>query len=171
MNGALCILQISVLFRTRKLFLTDWWIRYGRFFENVGEKDASKPNDIVREGGKIRPLAVVFKAVELYDDNRSCGDVPKVALAGTRNMKTFDERMEVNPRHIVFLFYPNFDIYERTKYMLQTLPNRRPKRITAAINELNFKGFRGVTLTAPFDISAFELKCVPHCNRITKFVR
>lgn len=84
-------------------------------------------------------------------------------------MKALDEYMEVNPNDIVLLFHPDFDIYGRTKHMLQTLHNPVSKGVVVAADELNLKDFRGVTLAlmALIDLSTVELQRAPHCSRIT----
>ena len=143
-------------------------------FANVGEKDASSPNHMVKDGGmKADSFARLSRAVELYDANRFLGHLPKVDLVKGNIMKTLDEYIEANPHLIVSLLYLDLDIYEPTKHVLQTLLKRVPKGGIVAFDELNFKDFPGETLALmdSLDLSTVELQRVPFCSRISYFVR
>jgi hypothetical protein len=143
-------------------------------FANVGEKDASSPNDMVKEYGmKVDSFDRLSKAVELYDVNRFLGHLPKVELVRGDILKTLDAYIEVNPHLIVSLLYLDLDIYEPTKHVLQTLLKRVPKGGIVAFDELNFQDFPGETLALmdSLDLSSIELRRVPFCSRISYFVR
>ena len=143
-------------------------------FANVGKKDASSPNDMVKEYGmKADSFDRLSKAVELYDVNRFLGHLPKVELVRGNILKTLDAYIEANPHLIVSLLYLDLDIYEPTKHVLQTLLKRVPKGGIVAFDELNFQDFPGETLALmdSLDLSTVELRRVPFCSRISYFVR
>jgi hypothetical protein len=143
-------------------------------FEAVGENDSRSGNPMVVNGGMVADsYSRINSAIKLYDANRFLGHLPKVEVVKGNILETLDQYLEDNPHLLVSLLYLDLDIYEPTKYVLQTLLKRVPKGGVVAFDELNFKDFPGETLALldSLDIATLELKRVPFCSRISYFIR
>jgi hypothetical protein len=77
------------------------------------------------------------KLVEVYDQNRFLGHVPKVELVKGDIRQTLPNFLETHPHLVVSLLFMDLDLYEPTKLCLEHLVPRMPKGAILAFDELD----------------------------------
>jgi len=144
-------------------------------FPSVSDADRSGASDRMVAGGmKVDgSLERIQQAMTLFDQNRFIGHVPKIKLWQGDIVAQMDKFLEEHPYLLISLLYLDVDLYEPTKVILERLLPRVPKGGLVVFDELNMKDYPGETqaLMHTLDISKLELKRLPHCSRISYFVR
>jgi hypothetical protein len=140
-------------------------------FSGITDKDLPDGR-IVREGGySIDSFARLSKAIELFDQNRFIGHIPKIELICGDVTKSLDKFLTTQPQVIPALVYLDLDIYQPTKLVLERLISRMPQGAVVAFDELNHPSYPGETsafleVLKPNQVS---LKRFPFCSRISYF--
>ena len=116
-------------------------------FPNLSEKDTQTTGS---EHAHVGGMAAgsyedLLRAIELFDQNRFLGHLPKATLVKGDATKTIPEYLEQNPHTVVSLLYLDFDIYEPTKVALEHFLPRMPKGAIVAFDELNMPDWPGET--------------------------
>ena len=144
-------------------------------FPSISEEDRKGAPDRMVKGGYAVEGAQerISKAVDLFDQNRFIGHVPKIRLVKGDIVGGLDGFIAENPHLLVALLYLDVDLYQPTKVALEKLLPRVPKGGVIAFDELNMKEYPGETQAAlaALDLSQVELKRLPFCSRISYFVR
>lgn len=142
-------------------------------FPSIAESDQQSRSSFMQVGGyEVDSYARVNAAVELYDNNRFIGHVPKVELIKGDVTKSLPEFFRQNPQVIPALVHLDMDLYAPTKCALELLLPRMPKGGVVVFDELNLKDFPGETAAFLEVLSAnsIALKRLPYCSRISYFV-
>lgn len=142
-------------------------------FPSIDEKDKNGDTDIVKPGGlRADSYERLLRAINLFDDNRFLGHVPKVRLVRGDVLHTLDGFIKDNQHLLIALLYMDLDIYRPTKFVLERLLKRVPKGGVVAFDELNHRAFPGETaaLLDVVDVQNIEIRRIPFCSRISYFV-
>ena len=104
------------------------------------------------------------RCINMFDQNRSIGHVPKVELVKGDLVETAPDYIEKNPHLVVSLLYLNVNIYEPTKAAIQAFVPRMPKGAVIAFGELDHPECPGETLAVleGLNLKELELKRVPY---------
>ncbi|HJW53755.1 MAG TPA: TylF/MycF/NovP-related O-methyltransferase [Burkholderiaceae bacterium] len=99
-----------------------------------------------RAGGyEADSLEDLTRCIELYDQNRAIGHVPKIRLVQGDACRTMPQYLSENPHTIVSLLHLDFDIYAPTKAAIETFLPRMPKGAVILFDELNCPKWPGET--------------------------
>lgn len=99
-----------------------------------------------REGGyQANSFEDMTQCVQLYDQNRVIGHVPKIRLIRGDACQTMPQYLVENPHTIVSLLHLDFDIYSPTKVAIETFLHRMPKGAIILFDELNCPKWPGET--------------------------
>ncbi|MBV5311605.1 TylF/MycF/NovP-related O-methyltransferase [Chromatium okenii] len=99
-----------------------------------------------REGGyQANSFEDLTQCLEIYDQNRAIGHVPKVRLIRGDACETMPQYLIDNPHTVVSLLHLDFDIYLPTKAAIDTFLNRMPKGAVIVFDELNCPKWPGET--------------------------
>lgn len=99
-----------------------------------------------REGGyQANSFDDLTECVQLYDQNRPIGHVPKVRLIRGDACQTMPQYLVENPHTIVSLLHLDFDIYSPTQVAIETFLHRMPKGAIILFDELNCPKWPGET--------------------------
>ncbi|MFQ5676794.1 MAG: class I SAM-dependent methyltransferase [bacterium] len=106
------------------------------------EKDGDNP-----EVGELADtdLELLKGCIDLYDQNRPIGHLPKVRLVQGDATQTIPQFFKDNSYSVVALLYMDFDLYAPTKVALETILPRMPKGAVIAFDEVNDKLWPGET--------------------------
>jgi len=96
--------------------------------------------------------------VELHDQNRSIGHIPKVELVKGDAIKSIPEYVEQNPHLVVSLLYLDFDLYEPTLAALKYFLPRMPKGAVLAFDELAIPDWSGETIAVMEEVGINNLR-------------
>jgi Macrocin-O-methyltransferase (TylF) len=142
-------------------------------FSGVGKEDASSRSQFMRDGDyAVDSYDSLSKAIDLFDQNRFIGHVPKVELVKGDVTLSLDEYLDQNPHTIAAMLYLDMDIYTPTKHVLERMIRRVPKGGIVAFDELNMKDFPGETiaLLESLNLNSVPLRRFPFCSRIAYFI-
>lgn len=130
---------------------------------------ASESAEAQLEGLKIDSHDEIMRCVELFDQNRSIGHVPKIELVRGDAIETIPRYAAANPQLIVSLLYLDFDVYEPTKVALEQFLPRMPKGAVVAFDEVNLKDWPGETIALRelLDVSSLRLERFPYGSTIS----
>ncbi len=138
-------------------------------FPEIHEKDRHGENSHLVRGGYCAPeYDELVKTIDLYDQNRFLNHVPKVELVKGRVEESMPQFMAHNPHLVVALLYLDLDLYEPTKFAIETLRPRMPKGAIIAFDEVNCEQWPGETaaLAETLGIDNVALKRFPFDSRI-----
>ena len=115
----------------------------------------------------------IEQLVELHDQNRPLGHIPKVELVAGDAVKTIPKYIEEHPHLLISLLYLDFDVYKPTKVALEKLYPRVVKGGIIAFDELNCAEFPGETtaLLEMIDLIEVKLQRFPFDPYISYFVK
>lgn len=100
-----------------------------------------------RAGGyEANSFDELMHCVQLYDQNRAIGHVPKVRLIQGDACQTMPQYLAENPHTLVSLLHLDFDIYSPTKAAIETFLPRMAKGAVILFDELNCPKWPGETL-------------------------
>ena len=163
-SGLMAFAQFSAILEpvnyTRKIIGFDTFAGFPR----ISEQDAKSGDIHCKEGGMaIESYAELQQCMDLYDQNRPIGHIPKVELVRGDAMKTIPQYIEDNPHLVVSLLYLDFDIYEATQIALKEFLCRMPKGAVIAFDELCHPEWPGETLAVleELGINNLRLQRVP----------
>lgn len=129
-------------------------------FVSISEKDKAEQNkDFAVEGGlRVTSYEDLQQCIEIYDGFRPLGHIPKVQLVKGDVTKTMTDYLAENQHLVVSLLYLDFDLYEPTKFAIETLLPRMPKGAILAFDQLNIKNWSGETLAVLETVGINNLK-------------
>lgn len=116
-------------------------------FTGVSDKDKSamENTSAVKGGLKVTSYEDILECVRVFDIYRPLGHIQKVELVKGDVLKTMYDYINQNQHLIVSLLYLDFDLYEPTKFAIETLVPRMPKGAIIAFDQLNQKFWPGET--------------------------
>jgi Macrocin-O-methyltransferase (TylF) len=146
-GGLMTFAQLSAIFEPtnhqRRIIGFDTFAGIARI---ASEDKGSQSPDAHAKGLAVDSYVEMQRCIELYDDNRFVGHVPKVELVRGDATKTIPKYVRKNPQLLVSLLYLDFDVYEPTKIALQQFLPRMPKGAIVAFDELNLHDWPGETV-------------------------
>jgi hypothetical protein len=128
-------------------------------FTSIHEKDKALQNANLKVGG----LAVdaeddIRKSIELFDQFRPLGHIPKIQLVRGNAISTIPDFVKNTPQLVVAMLYLDFDVYEPTKVALQEFLPRMPKGSIIVFDELYNDQWPGETQAVVDTIGIQQLK-------------
>jgi hypothetical protein len=96
--------------------------------------------------------------IDLYDQNRTVGHIPKVELVKGDALKSIPEYVEKNPHLVISLLYLDFDLYEPTLAALKHFLPRMPKGAILAFDELAIPDWSGETMAVMEEVGISNLR-------------
>ncbi len=87
----------------------------------------------------------LLRSIEIFDEHRLLGHLPKVELVRGDIRETLPKYVEENPHFMVSLLFLDLDVYEPTKVAIECLLPRMPKGAVIAFDELCSKHWPGET--------------------------
>jgi len=96
--------------------------------------------------------------IEVYDQDRFLGHIPKVQLIKGDAAKTIPEFVQQNSQLLVSLLFLDFDLYEPTKVELEQFVPRMPKGAILAFDELDNPIWPGETQALLDSLSVGRLR-------------
>jgi len=135
-----------------------------RGFPKLSKQDRMSESGHARPGGMaVDSYDHLQRCVELFDQNRFIGHVPKVDLVRGDAVKTIPAYLKKNPQLIVSLLYLDFDIYQPTLAALKHFLPRMPKGAVIAFDELNLKDWRGESIAVLESLNLREYR-IERCS-------
>ena len=111
------------------------------------------------EGGmRVDSYSELKTCIDLYDQNRTVGHIPKVELVKGDALKTIPEYVEKNPHLVISLLYLDFDLYEPTLAALKHFLPRMPKGAILAFDELAIPDWSGETMAVMEEVGISNLR-------------
>jgi len=158
-SGLMAFAQFSAILEpvnyTRKIIGFDTFSG----FPGVSAQDAKSCDEHCKEGGMaVESYEEIQQCVELYNQNRPIGHIPKVELVSGDATKTIPQYIENNPHLVVSLLYLDFDIYEPTLVALKEFVCRMPKGAVIAFDELCHPEWPGETLAVLEELGINNLR-------------
>jgi hypothetical protein len=129
-------------------------------FTGISEKDKSamgNPSAVVG-GLKVSSFEDLIKCIAIFDLYRPLGHIPKIELVKGDVLQTMKEYILANKHLVVSLLYLDFDLYEPTKFAIETLIPRMPKGAVIAFDQLNQKHWPGETVALMETLGLQNLK-------------
>jgi Macrocin-O-methyltransferase (TylF) len=126
-------------------------------FPSVNSKDLTGAGSAEVGDFKTSSYDELKNLIELYDQDRFLGHIPKVELIRGDITNTIPEFVASNPHLLVSLLFIDLDLYEPTKVALNNLMPRMPKGSIIAFDELDNPIWPGETEAL--------LETIP-CNRL-----
>jgi hypothetical protein len=108
-------------------------------FPAVTDKDRAGPRWETAQPGALRADSYeeLLRLIELYDQDRFLGHIPKVELVKGDATHTIPAFIAEHPHVVVSLLFLDFDLYEPTKVALENFVPRMPKGAILAFDELD----------------------------------
>ena len=108
-------------------------------FPSVTDKDRAGPKWETAQPGALRADSYeeLLRLIELYDQDRFLGHIPKVELVKGDATQTIPAFIADHPHVVVSLLFMDFDLYEPTKVALEKFVPRMPKGAILAFDELD----------------------------------
>lgn len=108
-------------------------------FPSVTDKDRAGPRWETAQPGALRADSYdeLLRLIELYDQDRFLGHIPKVELVKGDATQTIPAFIADHPHVVVSLLFMDFDLYEPTKVALENFVPRMPKGAILAFDELD----------------------------------
>jgi hypothetical protein len=129
-------------------------------FTGVSEKDKSAiENKVAVKGGlKVTSYEDLLNCIRIFDLYRPLGHIQKVELVKGDVLQTMNDYIKLNQHLIVSLLYLDFDLFEPTKFAIETMVPRMPKGSIIAFDQLNQKFWPGETLALLETLGVKNLK-------------
>jgi hypothetical protein len=128
-------------------------------FPSVTHHDQIGDADHAHTGGmRVDSYNELKDCIDLYDQNRTLGHLPKVELVKGDALKTIPKYVEDNPHLVVSLLYLDFDLYEPTLAALKHFLPRMPKGAVLAFDELAIPDWSGETIAVMEEVGISNLK-------------
>jgi hypothetical protein len=128
-------------------------------FPRLAPADAKGESPNLKLGGLgVDAESEINECVNLFDENRFVGHIPKVELVRGDASKTIPAYVKRNPHLVVSLLYLDFDIYAPTLAALRTFVPRMPKGAVIAFDELNLKDWPGETVAVMNELGLGRLR-------------
>lgn len=128
-------------------------------FPRLAPADAKGESPNLKLGGlAVDAESEINECVNLFDENRFVGHIPKVELVRGDASKTIPAYVKRNPHLVVSLLYLDFDIYAPTLAALRTFVPRMPKGAVIAFDELNLKDWPGETVAVMNELGLGRLR-------------
>ncbi|MCB0320007.1 MAG: class I SAM-dependent methyltransferase [Bdellovibrionales bacterium] len=141
---------------TRRIYGFDTFSGFSRSSaQDVASQYTPKIGDL-----KADSFEELSSLIEVYDDNRFLGHVPKVSLIPGDICNTAPRFIEENPHIVISLLFMDLDLYEPTQAALRAFLPRMPKGAIIAFDELDNPIWPGETLALldEIGISSLELR-------------
>ncbi len=132
-------------------------------FPSVHGKDANASNPATEGDLSSDSYDELLALIDLYDQDRFLGHVPKVQLIKGDATETMPKFLADNPHLIVSMLFLDFDLYEPTRIALETFVPRMPRGSIIAFDELDNPIWPGETLALveTLGVGRLEIKRVP----------
>ncbi|MCJ7656089.1 MAG: TylF/MycF family methyltransferase [Dehalococcoidia bacterium] len=145
-GGLMTWAQLSAIYEpvnyTRKIVGFDTF----EGFPSTAEQDETATSPECYKGGlAVDSHGDLKTSIELFDQNRPIGHIPKVELVKGDARQTIPAYIKRNPFLIVSLLYLDFDLYEPTVTALENFLPRMPKGAIIGFDELNSPSWPGET--------------------------
>ena len=128
-------------------------------FPAIAKQDETATSPERHKGGMAADSYEELKiAIELFDQNRPIGHIPKVELVKGDARQTIPKYIERNPYLVVSLLYLDFDLYEPTVVALENFLPRMPKGAIIGFDEINSPSWPGETLAVLEKVGIRKLK-------------
>jgi len=115
-------------------------------FPSLAAKDENKHTQTHVGDLHASSYEELLKLIELYDQDRFLGHIPKVSLVKGDIAATVPRFIENNPHLLVSLLFIDCDLYEPTKAALKHFLPRMPRGAVLAFDELDNPQWPGETL-------------------------
>ncbi len=115
-------------------------------FPNLAPKDENQHTQTHVGDLRASSYDELLKLIELYDQDRFLGHIPKVSLVKGDIAVTAPKFLEDNPHLLVSLLFIDCDLYEPTKAALRHFLPRMPRGAVIAFDELDNPQWPGETL-------------------------
>ena len=124
---------------------------------------SSKANHMKTGGLCYESYEYLLEAINLYDQDRMIGHIPKISLHKGDIALELPLYLEENPSAIISLLHLDLDLYAPTKAVLVKALERMPKGAIIIFDEINHGDYPGETIAAMevLGIKNLELKRVP----------
>jgi hypothetical protein len=108
-------------------------------FPAVTDKDRAGPRWETAQPGALRADSYeeLLRLIELYDQDRFLGHIPKVELVKGDATQTIPAFIADHPHVVVSLLFLDFDLYEPTRVALENFVPRMPRGAILAFDELD----------------------------------
>ena len=127
-------------------------------FPSVKEADHSSSGAAVTGDFQTSSYEELQELIQVYDQDRFLGHLPKVQLVAGDACKTIPEFVARNTHLLVSLLFLDFDLYEPTKIALETFLPRMPRGSIVAFDELDNPIWPGETMALLDCIAVNRLK-------------
>jgi hypothetical protein len=117
-------------------------------FPHVSEHDSPRSTGVSPGDLSFSAEDELRQLIELYDQDRFLGHLPKVSLIPGDVTVTIPEFVEANAHVMVSLLFLDLDLYQPTKVALECFVPRMPKGSILAFDELDNPLWPGETLAA-----------------------
>jgi hypothetical protein len=131
------------------------------------EKDLSSKASHMKSGGLCyESYDYLLKAIELFDQNRMIGNIPKISLYKGDICETFPKYIDNSPACVIALLHLDLDLYKPTKEVLDRALDRMPKGGIIIFDELNHDDYPGETIAVfeSLGIRNIRLSRVPEAS-------
>ena len=116
-------------------------------FPGMSPQDAKAESDLSHAGGMAAPVQrELERLMELHDENRWVGHIPRVELVAGDARETIPKYLDDNPSLVVAALVLDFDIYAPTARALDVFLPRMPLGSVIIWDELGVKDWPGETL-------------------------
>jgi len=138
-------------------------------FPSLSSKDENKHTETHVGDLHASSYDELLRLIELYDQDRFLGHIPKVSLVKGDITQTAPQFVEDNPHLLVSLLFIDCDLYEPTKAALKSFLPRMPRGAILAFDELDNPQWPGETLamleeTAGLAIALRRLEWDPYIS-------
>lgn len=137
-------------------------------FPHVDEKDGNAP--LIGVGNLSLPehyIDYLDQIMDLQEKNQPLSHIKKYELVKGDACVTVPKYLEEHPETVISLAYFDFDLYEPTKVVLNTIKDRLIKGSIIGFDELNDPSCPGETLAVmeTLGLDKLRLKKVPWCTK------
>lgn len=128
-------------------------------FQGITDKDrTSKARHMVPGGLAFPTLDKLRRSIELFDQNRALGHIPKVELVPGDISATLPKYLDENPATVVALLYLDLDLYKPTLDTINALKPRLFRGSIIAFDELNHSDYPGETIAVMESLGLDQLE-------------
>jgi len=128
-------------------------------FTSISKEDMTSNAKHMKAGGlRYESYEYLKASIDLYDQNRMIGNIPKIHLVKGDICSTLPSYLEKNPSSIISLLHLDLDLYAPTKVVLENALERMPKGAIVVFDELNHSDYPGETMAVMEVLGISNLK-------------
>lgn len=117
-------------------------------FPSVSERDSPSETGVATGHLSANSYEELSQLINLYDDDRFLGHIPKVKLIRGDAVATIPQFISTNQHTVVSMLFLDMDLYEPTLAALKHFLPRMPKGAVLAFDELDNPIWPGETMAA-----------------------